>query len=164
MGPRKQEVCVESACHVRWDFTVEVYHLSAGGEIEDQGCIAAGGGWCHFTTSSWFGINKDFTGCDTGGDHVASFDAEQVEEIDVEIFAAIGTKIKLQKWVKKYESQVSDRDKLKLKVVILHDSISKEVLMTQPIRFATENLVTVAWARWARLNELRMAWSFGQDT
>jgi len=35
----------------------------------------------------------------SGGDHVASFDAEQVEDIDenVELFAAIGTKIKLQK-------------------------------------------------------------------
>ena len=43
-----------------------------------------------------------------GGDHAASFDAEQVEDIDenVKLFAAIGTKIKPQKWVKKYESQV----------------------------------------------------------
>ena len=41
------------------------------------------------------------------GDHVASFDAEQVEDIDenVELFAAIGTKIKSQKWVKKHETQ-----------------------------------------------------------
>ena len=37
-----------------------------------------------------------------GGDHVANFDAEQVEDIDenVELFAAIGTKIKPRKWVK----------------------------------------------------------------
>jgi len=79
-----------------------------------------------------------------GGDHAASFDVEQVEDIDenVELFAAIGTKIKSQKWVKKHESQVGDRDKLQLKVV-LHDG-SKEVHMTQLVRFAAENLVTGA--------------------
>ena len=40
------------------------------------------------------------------GDHVASFDAEQVDDIDenVELFAAIGTKIKPRRWVKKHES------------------------------------------------------------
>ena len=45
-----------------------------------------------------------------GGDHIASFDAEQVEDIDknVELFAAIGTKIKPRTWVKKHESQVCD--------------------------------------------------------
>ena len=34
------------------------------------------------------------------GDHVASFDAEQVEDIDenVKLIATIGTKIKPQKW------------------------------------------------------------------
>jgi len=43
-----------------------------------------------------------------GGDHVASFDTKHVEDIDknIELFAAIGTKIKLRKWVKKHESQV----------------------------------------------------------
>jgi len=51
--------------------------------------------------------------------------------------------------VKKYESQVGERDKLKLKTVVLHDGISKEVHMTQPIRFAAEDLVTVACARWS---------------
>jgi len=37
-----------------------------------------------------------------GGDHVACFTADLVEDIDenVELFAAIGTKIKSQKWVK----------------------------------------------------------------
>ena len=70
------------------------------------------------------------------GDHVASFDAEQVEDINenVELFVAIGTKIKPRKWVKKHESQVCDRDKLKLKVVVLHDG-SEEIHMTQPGRF-----------------------------
>ena len=34
-----------------------------------------------------------------GGDHVASFDAEQIED-NVKLFAAIETKIKLRKWVK----------------------------------------------------------------
>jgi len=80
------------------------------------------------------------------GDHVTSFDTKQVEDIDenVELFAAIITKIKPQKWVKKHESEISERDKLKLKAVILHDGIEKEVYMTQPVRFAAEDLVTVA--------------------
>ena len=80
-----------------------------------------------------------------GGDHVTSFDAEQVEDIDknVELFAAIETKINPRKWVKKHESQIGERDKLKLKAVILHDGIRKEVHMTQPIQFAFEDLVTV---------------------
>jgi len=46
--------------------------------------------------------------------------------------------------VKKYECQVGERDKLKLKAVVLHDGIGKEFHMTQLIRFAAENLVTVA--------------------
>jgi len=44
--------------------------------------------------------------------------------------------------VKKHESHVGNRDKLK--IVVLHDDIGKEVHMTQPVRFATEDLVTVA--------------------
>jgi len=46
--------------------------------------------------------------------------------------------------VKKHESQVGERDKLKLKAVILHDGIGKEVHMTQLIQFTTEDLVIVA--------------------
>jgi len=46
--------------------------------------------------------------------------------------------------VKKHESQVGDHDKLKLKAVVLHDDIGKEVHMTQQVWFATEDLVTVA--------------------
>ena len=42
--------------------------------------------------------------------------------------------------MKKLESQVGDRDKLKLKVVVLHDG-SKEVHMNQPVRFAAEDSV-----------------------
>ena len=77
------------------------------------------------------------------GDHVASFDAELVEDIEehVKLFAAIGTKIKPRKWVKKHESQVGDRGKLKLEVVILHEG-SKEVHMTQSGWFAAEDSVT----------------------
>jgi len=41
----------------------------------------------------------------TLGDHVAGLDAEQVEK-DVELFAAIGTKMNPRKWVKKYDTQV----------------------------------------------------------
>ena len=52
-----------------------------------------------------------------GGDHIARVDTEQVEDIDenVELFAAIGMKVNSRSWVKKHESQVCDRDKLKLK-------------------------------------------------
>ena len=66
-----------------------------------------------------------------GEDHVARVDTEQVEDIDenVELFAAIGTKVKRRTWVKKHESQACDRDKLKLKAVALHDG-SEEVHMT----------------------------------
>ena len=80
-----------------------------------------------------------------GGDHVARVDAEHVEDIDqnVELFAAIGTKVKSRSWVKKHESQVCDRGKLKLKVVVLHDG-NEEVHMTQPSRFDVEDSVTSA--------------------
>jgi len=80
------------------------------------------------------------------GDRVASFDAEQVEDIDenVKLFTVIGTKIRPRKWVKKHESQVGECDKLKLKTIVLHDGIGKEVRMTQPVRFAAEDLVPVA--------------------
>ena len=76
-----------------------------------------------------------------GGDHVASFDVEQVEDIDEngELFAVIGAKIKPRKWVKKYESKVSERDKLKLKAGILHDGIDKEVHITQLVRFVLKD-------------------------
>ena len=74
----------------------------------------------------------------TGEDHVAKVDIEHVEDIDknVELFAAIGTKVKPRSWVKNHESQVRDRDKLKLKVV-LYDG-SEEIHMTQPGRFTAE--------------------------
>ena len=80
-----------------------------------------------------------------GGDHVARVDTEQVEDIDenVGLFAAIGTKVKPCMWVKKHESQACDSDKLKLKVIVLHDG-SEEVHMTQSDRFAAENSVTGA--------------------
>ena len=46
--------------------------------------------------------------------------------------------------MKKYESRVGKRDKLKLKVVVLHDGIGEEVHMTQPVQFVAEDLVPVA--------------------
>ena len=60
------------------------------------------------------------------GDHVTRIDTEQVEDIveDVEVLAAIGTKVKPRLWGKKHESQACDRDKLKLKAVVLHDGES----------------------------------------
>jgi len=60
------------------------------------------------------------------------------------LFAVIGTKINPRKGVKKHVSQICECDKLKLKVVVLHDGIGKEVNMTQPVRFTAEDLVTVA--------------------
>ena len=59
--------------------------------------------------------------------HVASLYTEQLEDIDenVKLFAALGTKVKSRRWVKKHGSQVGERDKFKLKVVVLHDC-SKE--------------------------------------
>ena len=41
-----------------------------------------------------------------GEDHVARVDAEQVEDIveDIELFAAIRTKVKPRLWLKKHES------------------------------------------------------------
>ena len=79
-----------------------------------------------------------------GGDHVARVDTEQVEDLDenVELFAAIGTKVKPRTWVKKHESQACDRDKLKLKAVALHDG-REEVHMTQSDRFAAADTGTI---------------------
>jgi len=78
-----------------------------------------------------------------GGDYVARVDTEQVEDIDenVELFGAIGTKKKSHTWVKKHEYQACNRDKLKLKAVVLHDG-SEKVHMTQPDRFAAEDSST----------------------
>ena len=45
--------------------------------------------------------------------------------------------------MKRHESQVGDRDKLILRAVILRDD-SKEVHMTQPVWFTTEDSVTCA--------------------
>ena len=86
---------------------------------------------------------KTSPGVTLSGDHVASSDAELVEDIDenVELFVVIGTKVKPRKWVKKHESIVGNRDKLK--VVALHDG-SKEVHITQPVWFAAEDSVTSA--------------------
>ena len=45
--------------------------------------------------------------------------------------------------MKKHESQACNRDKLKLKVVVLHDR-SEEVHMTHPDRFDAEDSGTCA--------------------
>ena len=80
-----------------------------------------------------------------GGVHDTKGDAEQVDDIveDVELFAAIGTKVKPRSWLKKHESQACGRDKFKLKVVVLHDG-REEIHMTQPDRFVAANLSTSA--------------------
>ena len=50
--------------------------------------------------------------------------------------------------MKKRESQsrstVGDLERLKLKVVVLHDSIGKEIHMTQLVGFVTTDMVIVA--------------------
>ena len=70
-----------------------------------------------------------------GRDPVASLEAEQVEG-KVNLIAVEGTKKNSQKWVvKKRGSQIDELNQLKLKVVVLHDGIGKEVYMTQPVRF-----------------------------
>jgi len=61
----------------------------------------------------------------------------------VKLFAAKGTKLNPRKWVKKRESQIGELHKLKLKVVILHDGIGKEVHMTQPVVFVASDLKTI---------------------
>jgi len=66
------------------------------------------------------GISPNVT---SGGDHVVMMDTEHVE-----LFAAKETKLNSQKWVKKYESQVGELDKLKLKVVALHDGLLKRFM------------------------------------
>ena len=73
------------------------------------------------------GISPDVT---SGGDCVATIDIEHVE-----LVTAKETKLNSRKWVKKRESQIGELNKLKLKVVVLHDDIGKEVHMTQPVGF-----------------------------
>ena len=48
----------------------------------------------------------------------------------IELFIAKETKLNLWKWVKKHKSQIDELDKLKLKVIVLNDDISKEVHIT----------------------------------
>ena len=80
-----------------------------------------------------------------GGDHETKVDAEQVEDIakDVEVLAATGIKVKPYLWGKEHESQACERNKLKLKAVVLHDG-REEVHMTQSDRFAVANTGTSA--------------------
>ena len=61
--------------------------------------------------------------------------------MDVKVLAAIGTKVKRHLWGKKYESQACDRNKLKLKAVVLQDG-REEVHMTQSDRFTTADTGT----------------------
>ena len=63
-----------------------------------------------------------------------------------------------RKWVKKRESQIGELDKLKLKVIVLHDDIGKEIHMTQPVRFLLLELGE------AYLDELQMTCSLGRGS
>jgi len=58
--------------------------------------------------------------------------------------------------VKKNESQACDRDKLKLKAIVLYDD-SKEVHMTQPIRSLLKIQSQVIELDEAHFNEQRLA-------
>jgi len=80
------------------------------------------------------GISLDVT---PGGDHVVVMDTEHVE-----LIGAKEIKLNPRKWVKKHESQIAEIDNLKLKVVILHDSIGKKVHITQPVGFVAADFVT----------------------
>jgi len=46
--------------------------------------------------------------------------------------------------VKKRESQIGELDNLKLKIIVLHDGIDKEIHMTQPVRFIAAYSILVA--------------------
>jgi len=46
--------------------------------------------------------------------------------------------------VKKREYKIGELDKLKLKAVVLHDGIGKEVHMSQPVRFIAIDSIPVA--------------------
>ena len=73
------------------------------------------------------------------------------------MFAAIGTKVKPRLWVKKHESQACDRDKLKLKAIVLHDG-REEVHLTQPDGSLLQIQVPVLELDEAHhINELRLA-------
>ena len=84
-------------------------------------------------------ISPDVT---PGGDQVVSLDAEQ-NEGKVNFIAAEGTKKNPQKWVvKKRESQIGDLDQHKLKAIVLHNGIGREIHMTQAVGFVTAYLET----------------------
>ena len=106
MGSQRQEDRDEQTCHIWRDFSVEVHHLSAGGEDRDQGVSQRVE--VDATPSSPVGSASKDTSTEVtlGGVHDTKGDAEQVEDIvvDVELFAAIGTKVKLRLWGKKHES------------------------------------------------------------
>ena len=101
------------------------------------------------TPSSSGGSASDDTSSEVtpGGAHDNKRDAEQMDDIveDVELFAAIGTKVKPRSWLKKHGSQACDIDKLKLKAVVLHDG-REEVHMTQSDRFAAADTGTIIGA------------------
>ena len=94
------------------------------------------------TPSSPVGLASKDTSAEVtpGGVQDTKGDAEQIDDIveDVELFTAIGTKVKPRSWLKKHGSQACDIDKLKLKAVALHDG-QEEVHMTRSDRFAAAN-------------------------
>ena len=78
-------------------------------------------------------------------DKVTNLDVAWIER-KVDLVAAEETKMNPQKWVvKKRESQISELDQLKLKAVVLHDSIGSEIDMTQPVGFSTVDLEKLIW-------------------
>ena len=96
------------------------------------------------------------------GDHVVTLDAKQVEDIneDVELFAAIGTKMNPWKWVKNSEPRVSELESSNWR------SFSMMVLVRTFIWLSQFSSLLQIWLQLleldgARLNELRMTWSLG---
>jgi len=115
-------------CHIWWGIIVEVYRLSAGERMKTKDVsqwVTENATPPSPVASESFWISSDVT---KGGDHVADLDTEDIDE-DVELFAAIGTKMNSWKWVKKDESQVGELDQLELKVIVLHDDREEEVHM-----------------------------------
>jgi len=82
-------------------------------------------------------ISQDVT---PGENQVDNLNAKQIER-KVNLVAAKRTKKNPKKWVvKKRGCQIGELDQLKLKTVVLHDGIGKEIHMTQLVGFVTADL------------------------
>ena len=62
----------------------------------------------------------------------------------------------------KHEFQIGELDKHKLKVIVLHNDIGKEVHMTRLVNSLLQIQFQLLELGGSRLDELRIAWSPGQ--